>query len=319
MSSPLPAPSTKHLHTLAHPLPREPNIVFNLGQRSIGGSSTATIGSADNDHPIRNGSSGSSGSGGSGNGLLSSSVSTGTTGTTLWLGAQIMACYLRDTLNITPPSAFKSTTTSQKSDGTGSSRVERKGRRVLELGSGIGYLALCMACWGYDVLATDVEPVLSGVLLPNVEDGRRVLERIKGGGRDVGIVQVGALDWVDVSRGGSLPWASDTGPGLLPPTPLQSTTTAKGSAETADLEAFSSGRESIQSTTSPGHFDDRHVDIILTTDTLYSTSLISPLWSTLAIISKSQDSPPPIYIALENRDPGLINGIKCGVGLVGME
>lgn len=316
MSIPLPAPSTKHLPKLAHPLPREPDVAFDLGQRSIGGSSTATNGYANKDHPIRNGSSGAGGSGGSGNGLVSSSVSTGTTGTTLWLGAQIMACYLRDTLSIAPPSAFnasnRTTTVSHRKGRAPSPRSggENLGcrspvrrRRVLELGSGIGYLALCLACWGYDVLSTDVEPVLSGVLVPNVEEGLRVLERMRGAGRDVGTVQVGSLDWVEVSRGGSLPWVSDNGPGPIPPTPLRSTTaTAQGSAGTGDLEASTRSRELIQSTNSTNHFD-----MILTTDTLYSTSLISPLWSTLAIISKSQNTPPPIYIALENRDPPLID------------
>ena len=247
------------------------------------------------------------------------SVSTGTTGTTLWLGAQIMACYLRDTMNITPPSAFNgfnpttiasqrndraSGPTPRREDFAGSSRVPR--RRVLELGSGIGYLALCMACWGYDVLTTDVEPVLSGVLLPNVEEAQRVLERMRGGGRDVGTVQVGSLDWEQVSRGASLPWGSDTGsagPEDIDPTRHPRPSQPGAAKESAGSEVSTRLRQSIQSTNSPpGHFD-----MILTTDTLYSTSLISPLWSTLAIISRSQNTAPPIYIALENRDSGLID------------
>jgi len=63
---------------------------------------------------------------------------------------------------------------------------------VLELGSGVGYLALTLASMGYDVVASDIEPVISTVLRPNVEDGLRVLRGSMG---DVGDVRVVDLDW----------------------------------------------------------------------------------------------------------------------------
>jgi len=98
-----------------------------------------------------------------------------------------MACYLSSTL----PSP--------------SNNAKRK--RVLELGSGVGYLALVMAGVGYDVLASDVEPVVSSVLRQNVEDGGRVL-RCRGRAEE-GDLEVVELDWthpqlceLDVDGGG---------------------------------------------------------------------------------------------------------------------
>lgn len=80
-----------------------------------------------------------------------------TTGTTLWPGGQVLAAYLADSK---PSNA-----------------------RVLELGAGIGYLALSLQDSGYNVTATDVEPVLSLVLRPNVGQ----------------TVEVAELDWFDLS------------------------------------------------------------------------------------------------------------------------
>ncbi len=77
---------------------------------------------------------------------------------------------------------------------------------------------------------------------------------------------------------------------------------------------------------------EKDYDMIITTDTLYATDLVQPLWTTLRLLSErpsrqpgasslndphtapaTSTTPPPIYIALENRDPDLIGaGLEAG-------
>lgn len=93
-STSLPASITKHLDYLAHPLPRQISTraslthPVELQQRSAAGSET---------------------------------TGTGTTGTTLWLGAQLMAAYLAETLVYVGE--------------------QQSSKQVVELGGGVGYLA----------------------------------------------------------------------------------------------------------------------------------------------------------------------------------
>ena len=72
-----------------------------------------------------------------------------------------------------------------------------KRRKVLELGSGVGYLALCLCALGYDVIASDIEPVLSNVLRPNIIDGLGVIRASRGSGAraETDPIQVVPLDW----------------------------------------------------------------------------------------------------------------------------
>lgn len=70
-----------------------------------------------------------------------------TNGTTLWLGGQILSYYLASVL------------------ATGD---DPHRKRAIELGSGIGLTALVLHSLGWNVCATDVEPVLSTVLKPNI-------------------------------------------------------------------------------------------------------------------------------------------------------
>lgn len=93
-----PASLTKHLDSLSHPLPRQVSTLANIPlfvelQQKSSASSTGT---------------------GTG--------TTGTTGTTLWLGAQLMAAYLSETLPFLAA-------------GHGTKK------KVIELGGGVGYLA----------------------------------------------------------------------------------------------------------------------------------------------------------------------------------
>lgn len=157
MSDPLPASQTKHLPVLLHPLPRDLTTLLTLRQLSSRPSSTSILASTT---PAPLGSDSVSG--------------TGTTGTTLWLSAQIVAVYLSSLL-------LPSTSS----------------RRVLDLGSGVGYIPLVLSSLGYDMVASDIEPVLSSVLRPNLDDGLRVL---KSTGRDVGDVRLLELDWTDPAK-----------------------------------------------------------------------------------------------------------------------
>jgi hypothetical protein len=149
----------------------------------------------------------------------------------------------------------------------------KRRKRALELGAGVGYLSLCLAAWGYDMLATDVPPVLDSVLQSNVEEGVQLLRGLRARGRDVGEIQVAKLDWEEAARWDGLPWVNSDG------------------------ESLQAGRTDL----------GPPFDMIVTTDTLYAPSLVKPFWSTILHLSRFQPSPPPVYIALENRDPGMID------------
>ena len=99
--------------------------------------------------------------------------STGTTGSTLWLSAQLLSLYL---LSLPSP---------------------RRNITVLDLGSGIGYLPLCLKSKGYEVIATDIPQVIESVLNRNINDGLAVIGD--------GAVEVIPLDWTQVSSNGLPP------------------------------------------------------------------------------------------------------------------
>jgi hypothetical protein len=105
MSTCLPASQTKHLPLISHPLPRQ----------CIPSSSTDS-------HFLRLKQISSNRGAKNGN----DQVGTGTTGTTLWLGGQLMSCYIAETLSNSEVSV----------EGGG-----KRKKRVLELGGGIGYLS----------------------------------------------------------------------------------------------------------------------------------------------------------------------------------
>jgi len=132
---PLPASSTKHLSILHHSIPFTDK---TLPLYQISSSNTGE--------------------------------STGTTGSTLWLSAQLLSLYL---LSLPSP---------------------RRNVTVLDLGSGIGYLPLCLKSKGYEVIATDIPQVIDSVLKRNINDGLAVIG--EGG------IEVIPLDWTQVSSTG---------------------------------------------------------------------------------------------------------------------
>ncbi|OXH33119.1 hypothetical protein J008_03093 [Cryptococcus neoformans] len=183
----------------------------------------------------------------------SGSTSTGATGTTLWLSGQVLSSYLSSL-----PSS-----------------MSEKTLRVIELGAGIGYTSLVLASLGYQVTSTDIEPVFSSVLAPNLETGKDQLVR----SRLPCNVYARKLDWMDISR----LW--------------------QGERSEKDLEWVAEGW-----------------DMVVMTDTFYAPQILEPLWNTLIYLSSnSKSSPslpkegkgkerrPPIYIALEARDPVFIS------------
>ncbi|GAA5960562.1 hypothetical protein JCM8115_003224 [Rhodotorula mucilaginosa] len=145
-------------------------------------------------------------------------------------------------------------------------------QRAIDLGSGTGLVALALANLGYDTLATDVDAIAHGVLAQNVSENADRVSR--GRGR----IRAAALDWFTFDRD-AWRWPS--------------------SGEDDDDQDGG---------------DARHVDLITTADTVYDPSLSEPLLRTLhglsllSSLSSSSGSPtpPPIYLALEARDPALI-------------
>jgi hypothetical protein len=140
MSTPtcLPASLTKHLQTISHPLPRqcftsqsdqdESDMIVRLRQiSSSSSSSTSTTNS-----PNRTQSPGME------NHPSTSVASTGTTGTTLWLGGQLMSCYIAETL---PNGSITSPAGTAAEGGSAGDLGGRRSKRVLELGGGVGFLS----------------------------------------------------------------------------------------------------------------------------------------------------------------------------------
>ena len=179
--NPLPAPYSKHLPIIHHGLPRESAIAFSLDQLS-----------STDDRPNDSISDGVQSTSTS-----TATLSTGSTGTTLWLGAQVLSCYMA----CYPPrlSSIRTASTSKSNTNFKTNKPNKLPGlpRIIELGAGVGYLSLCMARWGYHVLATDVEPVLTRVLIPNIQRGMGVLSRVPG---ECGTVDVVKLDWEEANQ-----------------------------------------------------------------------------------------------------------------------
>ncbi|OCF37423.1 hypothetical protein I316_00544 [Kwoniella heveanensis BCC8398] len=363
---PLPASQTKHLSHLSHPLPRHPDIHLPLRQISSSSAASSTSSISGVEGPNRKSSGTETGTDqdteskrhvqGQERGQVQVQ-STGTTGTTLWLSAQILALYLStisppgqasSSTNLSQPSKYASPITSSLPSSAGMlrpspARIPNSRRRsttthsspstslntrpkpslglgnILELGGGIGYTALTLASAGWSVTTTDIEPVLSTVLCPNVETGRRVLGTH---GLGDGVCARG-LDWFEMSE----IWRRDKGG-------------CGGSIGSAQPDISINVNDQEDKDADPdADADDNHTlswvletkwDMIIMTDTFYAPQLVDPLWETLLLLShvhvqqtqqtRQADasalpeststsrlpSPPTVYIALERRDPRLI-------------
>ncbi|KAK9894515.1 hypothetical protein P389DRAFT_197804 [Cystobasidium minutum MCA 4210] len=94
-----------------------------------------------------------------------------TTGTTLWLGGQVLAAYLL--------SIKKSTKNGLKP-------------KAIDLGSGIGYTSILLAASGYDTVATDIPILTEGILSRNIQANKKQLAYIPSSGS----IECHALDWM---------------------------------------------------------------------------------------------------------------------------
>ena len=198
----------------------------------------------------------------------------GETGTTLWLSAQALSCYMAHLLTIRctsqkPPSLgvavqHRTMKTDQRLDG----RTELK---VLELGAGTGLVTL--VCAGASkaqvhVIATDVPSVVDGVLKLNLHDAHNVAQM--GCARST--MESEVLDWLALS---------DTAT-------VSSVTSADGGA-TEEKEG------------------EQGFDYVLGSDLVYSTDSIPALLDAIVHFAKPSQSSAStqtvVVLAQEVRDP----------------
>ncbi|KAF8447607.1 hypothetical protein L210DRAFT_3389642 [Boletus edulis BED1] len=148
---------------------------------------------------------------------------------------------------------------------------QRRRPRAVELGSGIGLTALVLSALGYDVLATDTRHVCNSVLRHNVAMNLPHLPATAGS------IQVRELDWnVDSDR-----WLWNN-PMRVTPNGDECGTNAQ------DLLA-------------------PPFDLIIASDTLYDVSLVQPFFRTVRALAASSQPKPLFLLALERRDPQLID------------
>jgi hypothetical protein len=140
---------------------------------------------------------------------------------------------------------------------------------------------------GYDITTTDIAPSLQSVLMPNIELNSKLAPP------SWGQIRAKSLDWFD----------------YLP-------------SSSSDLEHTVEKARNWMEENEPEPLDS--YDMIITTDTLYSPSLTLPLLYTLrsfSLLSQSSVSfkPPPILVALEQRDPTLITSALSQAKKMGFE
>ncbi|KAL7266798.1 hypothetical protein RUND412_010640 [Rhizina undulata] len=112
--------------------------------------------------------------------LTQSDTAENTTGSTLWLGSQLLSLYLTDIY-------YKAKSLPAQA---------RRNPRAIELGAGVGLTSLVLASLGFDVLATDLPVVIKTVLSANVTRNKdTVMSWGLKEGRETGEVVVGELDW----------------------------------------------------------------------------------------------------------------------------
>lgn len=189
--------------------------------------------------------------------LAQSDTAQDTTGTTLWLGAQVLAAYLSDTYACRPR--------------------RTPAPRAVDLGAGVGLTAHVLAALGFDVAATDVRGVVHTVLRRNVAENARCVRECAG----AGVVEARELDW-------TVPpdqWDWNGTGAVAPPSPSPSPQPGLGIGIGPPF------------------------DLVVTADTLYRRDLVAPLVRTLRAVSVQSRSGrgfPPVFVALERRDPDVI-------------
>ncbi|KAI7956108.1 hypothetical protein MJO29_007507, partial [Puccinia striiformis f. sp. tritici] len=157
--------------------------------------------------------------------------------------------------------------------------------RLSGSGARAGLLSITLSALSYTVLATDIEPSLSQILLPNVRDW---MEDNPSAGK----ICTCQLDW-----------------NLEPD--CQSICTAFSSDAnlelTSDLNLPTESNEQVRISVRQDGLPTTSIDLIVSADTVYTVELIRPLLTTLTKLTTMSLKQPLIYIALERRDPNLVD------------
>ncbi|KAI7951879.1 hypothetical protein MJO28_007563 [Puccinia striiformis f. sp. tritici] len=230
------------------------------------------------------------------------------TGSTLWLSSQVSLLDQKTNLDLHPPttrtryvcssphpktyavcsrhrfvkilSAYLLATLSKNM-----ARAKSRSLRAVEVGAGTGLLSITLSALSYTVLATDIEPSLSQILLPNVRDW---MEDNPSAGK----ICTCQLDW-----------------NLEPD--CQSICTAFSSDAnlelTSDLNLPTESNEQVRISVRQDGLPTTSIDLIVSADTVYTVELIRPLLTTLTKLTTMSLKQPLIYIALERRDPNLVD------------
>jgi len=165
----------------------------------------------------------------------------------------------------------------------------------------VGYLTLVLASLGYDVVSTDIPPVLDIVLRPNIDEGQNVLARKSSftplfSGKTARSTTPGSVLGSATGKSAPSGSASKSGSSSIPKV---------GSISVRELDWVNveSGDE-IQ-------IRDLNPDLIVTSDTIYHPTLIPCLYTTIARLSTNSlaagKKPPVVYLCLERRDTRLVD------------
>lgn len=139
--------------------------------------------------------------------------------------------------------------------------------------------SLALSSLGWDVLATDIPPVISTVLATNIQNNLSPSS---------GLIQIRELDWTVPPH--DWIWDNDK---------------AISSQHTSSPSQLSN---SINLLNPP-------YDLICAADTVYVPSLVQPLLRTLhalcklSVTASAGSRSPPIYICIERRDPALVDSL----------
>lgn len=166
------------------------------------------------------------------------------------------------------------------------SRTTRRSQRryAIEIGAGTGLMSITLSALGYSVLATDIEPSLTSILMPNIKGWTSSSSTWSGP------LCVCRLNW-------NLPINYRSIQSCL------KSTLHPGHIQDGLIDLNHDSDENVQDTELESKIE---FDLIVTTDTVYTSELIRPLLTTLKSLSDLSTRPPPIYLALERRDPALV-------------
>ncbi|GAA5910306.1 uncharacterized protein JCM6883_001149 [Sporobolomyces salmoneus] len=181
------------------------------------------------------------------------------TGRTIWLGAQVLEAYLHDLLKSTSPLVSPSNRNS----------AQRR-QRIIDVGAGTGLSSLSLASMGYDVLATDLDLIVDGILCQNIKANESILEINAGPSQPR--LETKVLDWFQ---------------------------------DPHEWEWDGAGEEDVQEPTGPPFDYIVSADTIY--DPSLSQPLLRTLHALASRSSRSTTTSPLVYIALEARDPALIS------------